>query len=81
MTASAWVSSRPARITLRAGRDALGEGGRKLDQRAGEDVGDQQVVRRSRGDQRMIHAVGDREQQLARAVAELDPVDRGIVLA
>ena len=61
------------------GASAVGEGRRKLDQRPGEDVGDEQVERRAGGEQRRVHAVGDREQQLARAVAELHAVDRGIV--
>ena len=36
----------------------------------GEDVGDEQVERRAGGEHCVVHAVGDREQQLARAVAE-----------
>ena len=81
MTASAWVSSRPASTTLSRPARRLGEGRGEFDQRPGEDVGDEQVVGRARGEQRVIHAVGDGEQQLAGAVAERDPVDRGIVVA
>ena len=66
-------------MTVPPGASALAKSRRKLDQRAGEDVGDDQIERRAGGEQRRIHPVGDREQQLARAMAELHAIDRGIV--
>ena len=61
------------------GASALREVRRQLNQRPGKDVGDDQVERCPRGEHRRVHAVRDREQQLAGTVPELHAIDRRIV--
>ncbi len=56
-----------------------GEGGGELHQRPGKDIGDQQVERGAGLDHRVVHAVGDRQQQFSFAMAQRNGVDRGIV--
>ena len=69
-TASAWRVEQAGEHHRSARRERFGEARRELDQRTGENVGDDQVERRAGREQRRIHPVGDRQQQLARAVAE-----------
>ncbi len=51
----------------------------QLDQRPGEDVGDEEVERRARRQRRMRHAVGDRQREFAPPLAKRHPVQHGIV--
>jgi len=62
-----------------AGGEGIGKVGGEVDQRPGEDVGDDQVERRAGCEQRRVHPVRDGQQQFARTMAEGHAVDRGVV--
>ena len=53
-----------------AGHRGAGEVGHEFDQRPGKDIGDDQVVRRARRDQRVVESSGDGHRDFARATAQ-----------
>ncbi len=79
MTASAWVSSRPARTRVAPGATAWAKAGASSISGPARMLAISRSNGRARDQHFMIHAVGDREQQLARAMADGDVVDPRIV--
>ena len=65
---------------MTAGNQRLGKVGRHADQRSGKDVGDHQIIRPARFEQRVVHAVGGEHRHFACAAAHGHAVGRGIVL-
>ena len=58
-----------------------GEGGGKSNQRSSQYIGDDEIERRPRINQRMIHAIGRSQQQFARSMSDPHSIDRSIFRA